>query len=213
MADSAEKGGGFSRRGFLRGLGGGLLGGAAAAQGWLRGSAGGAQAGEAGVLRGPTRIELEVNGQLRQLEVEPRTTLLDALRRQLGLTGTKEVCDRGQCGGCTVLLDGKPVLACMLLALDARGRRITTVEGLSAGGRLSAVQQAFVEQDGLMCGFCTPGMVMAATALLQANPHPTLEQIRQGLAGNLCRCGSYPRVCAAVQSAAQGAPQGAPQGG
>jgi aerobic-type carbon monoxide dehydrogenase small subunit (CoxS/CutS family) len=137
------------------------------------------------------------------VDVEPRTTLLSALRERLEMTGTKEVCDRGQCGACTVLMDGRPVLACMTLAVDARGREIATVEGLARNGELSAVQAAFVEKDGHMCGFCTPGMVMAATALLQENPKPSLEEIKQGMAGNLCRCGTYPKVFEAVQAAAE----------
>lgn len=208
MARRADNGGGLSRRGFLRGLGSGILGSAAAVQGWLGGTAAAGPAGGVPAVRGPTRIELQVNGQVHGLQVEPRTTLLAALRRQLGLTGTKEACDRGQCGGCTVLLDERPVLACMMLAMDARGRRITTVEGLSDGIRLSPVQQAFADKDGQMCGFCTPGMVVSATALLRASPRPTLEEIRQGLAGNLCRCGTYPMVFEAVQSASERLRQG-----
>jgi aerobic-type carbon monoxide dehydrogenase small subunit (CoxS/CutS family) len=202
MAAEREEGGKLSRRGFLKGMGGGILGGAVVAEGLLKGEAGAAK-GDAEVVRGRTRITLKVNGQARQVEVEPRTTLLSALRNRLDMTGTKEVCDRGQCGACTVLLDGKAVLACMMLALEARGREITTVEGLAQGGELSAVQQAFVEEDGQMCGFCTPGMVMAATVLLKEKPHPTLEEIRAGVSGNVCRCGTYPKVFAAVQSAAQ----------
>ena len=202
MTAEREEGGKLSRRGFLKGMGGGILGGAAVTGGLLKGEADAGQP-DAEVVRGSTRITLMVNGQARQLEVEPRTTLLNALRNRLDMTGAKEVCDRGQCGGCTVLLDGKAVLACMMLALDARGKEITTVEGLAQGDELSAVQQAFVEQDGQMCGFCTPGMVLAATALLQQNPNPTLEEIQEGVSGNVCRCGTYPKVFAAVQSAAQ----------
>ena len=135
--------------------------------------------------------------------VEPRVTLLRALRNHLGLTGAKEVCERGACGGCTVLLDGAPICACLLLAVDAVGHEITTVEGLGAPDQLSPVQAAFVECDALQCGFCTPGFVVASTALLRQNPHPSLEEIKTGLAGNLCRCGTYGRIFEAVQRAAQ----------
>jgi len=130
-------------------------------------------------------------------------TLLDALRNHLDLTGAKQVCDRGGCGGCTVLLDGLPVKSCMMLAVDAEGHEITTVEGLGTPEKMSPVQQAFVEKDALQCGFCTPGFVVAATALLAKNPDPTLDQIKHGLSGNLCRCGTYGRIFEAVQSAAK----------
>jgi len=153
-------------------------------------------------ISGTYTIELRLNGRQYQLKVEPRTTLLSALRETLRLTGTKQVCDRGQCGACTVLVDEKPVLSCMLLALDVRGKDIITIEGISSGKNLSAVQKAFIEKDGLMCGFCTPGFVVMTTALLKQNPNPSLEEIKQGLAGNLCRCGTYPKVFEAVQAAA-----------
>jgi aerobic-type carbon monoxide dehydrogenase small subunit (CoxS/CutS family) len=152
---------------------------------------------------GPVRLSLDVNGAVHVVTVEPRVTLLRALRNHLDLTGAKEICDRGACGGCTVLVDGKPVASCLMLAADAAGRRIVTVEGLGTPEKMSPVQAAFVEADALQCGFCTPGFVVAATALLQANPRPTLDQIKDGLAGNLCRCGTYPRVFEAVQRAAQ----------
>lgn len=192
---------GISRRNFLKGVGGGIVGTTAIAEGLLSEEAA-AQAAGARVFKGKQKIELNVNGQRRQVEVEPRTTLLSALRGSLDLTGSKEVCDRGQCGACTVLVDDAPMLACMLLAIDVRGREITTVEGLAKGGALSAVQEAFVERDGLMCGFCTPGLVMAATALLNKNPNPTPAEIKRGVSGNLCRCGTYPKVFEAVQQAA-----------
>jgi len=158
-----------------------------------------------GVVRagpGPVKIALEVNGAPASLEIEPRVTLLDALRDHLGLTGTKRICDHGACGGCTVLLDGKPVNACMLLAVDAAGKKVTTIEGLSKNGTLHPVQKAFIKHDALQCGFCTPGMVMSSVALLDSNPHPTENQIREAVAGNLCRCGTYPHVFAAVKEAA-----------
>ena len=151
---------------------------------------------------GPRTITLTVNGEAREVQVEPRTTLLAALRDGLGLTGAKEVCDRGACGGCTVQLDGRAIYACMMLAFDARDREIRTIEGLATDDQLDPVQEAFVENDALMCGFCTPGMVMSVRALLDENPNPTEEQVRTSVAGNLCRCGTYPKVFAAALQAA-----------
>jgi xanthine dehydrogenase YagT iron-sulfur-binding subunit len=147
-------------------------------------------------------LQLKVNGGLRSVTVEPRVTLLRALRNHLGLTGAKEVCDRGACGACTVLLDGQPVVSCMMLAADAVGHEITTVEGLGTPEKMSPVQAAFVECDALQCGFCTPGFVVASTALLAQNPHPTRAEVQEGLAGNLCRCGTYGRIFEAVERAA-----------
>jgi len=154
---------------------------------------------------------LKVNGEGRSVRVEPRVTLLDALRDRLDppLTGAKKICDRGECGGCTVLLDGKPVYACMLLAVDARNRSITTIEGIGTSRRLHPLQEAFVEKDALQCGFCTPGFIVASKALLDAVPRPTLEQVRQALGGHICRCGTYPKVFEAVLAAA-GRPARAP---
>jgi aerobic-type carbon monoxide dehydrogenase small subunit (CoxS/CutS family) len=137
--------------------------------------------------------------------VDPRATLAEALRMDLGLTGTKVVCDRGACSACTVWLDGIPVCACMTFALDAASRAITTVEGLARGGVLHPVQQAFVEHDAAQCGFCTPGMVMSCAALLQRNPAPTLDDVRAATSGNLCRCGTYPKVFEATLAAASSA--------
>jgi len=128
---------------------------------------------------------------------------IDANGERIDLTGTKQVCDRGECGGCTVLMDGKAVYSCMILALDAQGKEITTIESLADGDKLHPIQEAFVEHDALQCGFCTPGFVMSAKALLDENPDPTLEEIKHGLAGNLCRCGAYPRIFEAVQTAAK----------
>ena len=160
----------------------------------------------AGILErigpGTQEIELRVNGAARRLTIEPRVTLLEALRGPLGLTGTKQVCDRGACGACTVHLDGAPINSCMMLAIDARGREITTIEGLGAPDRMHPVQRAFVEHDALQCGFCTPGMVMAVTAALAANPAPTLDEIKRAVAGNICRCGTYPHVFKAALAAA-----------
>lgn len=158
---------------------------------------------EAAVL-GPDAVPvaLKVNGVAHTLTLEPRVTLLRALRNHLDLTGAKEVCERGACGGCTVLLDGEPICACMMLAVDGVGHEITTVEGLGIPERMSAVQAAFVECDALQCGFCTPGFVVASTALLRKHPNPSLDEVKAGLAGNLCRCGTYSRIFEAVQKAA-----------
>ena len=151
----------------------------------------------------PVPLALKVNGAARTVTVEPRVTLLRALRNHLDLTGAKEVCDRGACGACTVLLDGQPICSCLMLAADAEGHEITTVEGLGSPDKMSPVQAAFVEADALQCGFCTPGFVVASTALLNRTPQPTLEQVKDGLAGNVCRCGTYQRVFEAVQKAAR----------
>ncbi len=151
---------------------------------------------------GPVPITLNVNGKALKLELEPRVTLLDALRNHSSLTGAKEVCDRATCGACTVLLDGTPIYSCSKLAIEAQGHAITTVEGLAEDGKLTSVQQAFIAEDALMCGYCTPGFVMSVTALLSKNPHPTAEQVKIACAGNLCRCGTYPRVLKAALRAA-----------
>jgi aerobic-type carbon monoxide dehydrogenase small subunit (CoxS/CutS family) len=154
---------------------------------------------------GPDRVglTLKVNGVERRVEVEPRTTLAQALRAELNLTGTKVVCDRGSCSACTVWLDGTPVCACMTFALDAAGRAVTTIEGLARGDALHPVQEAFIEHDALQCGFCTPGMIMSCAALLQRTPSPTLEDVRAATSGNLCRCGTYPKVFEATLAAAK----------
>ena len=152
--------------------------------------------------QGLHELTLNVNGRERKLQVEARTTLLDALRDELDLTGSKKICDRGACGGCTVHLDGKPVNSCLTLAWDAELARVTTIEGLQNGEELHPVQQSFIETDALQCGFCTPGMVMASVACLDRHAQPTLDQIRHELSGNICRCGTYTRVFEAVQKAA-----------
>jgi xanthine dehydrogenase YagT iron-sulfur-binding subunit len=148
-----------------------------------------------------TTIRVTINGVSRRVEVEDRWTLVEMLRDHLGLTGTKIGCDRGECGACTVLLDGKPVYSCSSLAVWADGRSITTVEGLAASGRLTPLQQAFVEHDAAQCGFCTSGQLMAATALLAANPRPTAAEVRAGMTGNICRCGNYNRYVESVLAA------------
>jgi aerobic-type carbon monoxide dehydrogenase small subunit (CoxS/CutS family) len=151
-----------------------------------------------------TAITLNVNGVQQFLDVEPRRTLLDALRIDLGLTGAKQVCNMGNCGACTVLIDGKPVYSCLTLAIECEEREITTIEGLTQEGSLHPIQQAFVEHDALQCGFCTPGQVLAAHALLQRNPRPTEAEVIEGMSGNLCRCGAYRGIVQAVLSASGG---------
>jgi aerobic-type carbon monoxide dehydrogenase small subunit (CoxS/CutS family) len=145
---------------------------------------------------------LKVNGMTFAVELDAGRTLLSVLRGELGLTGSKEGCDDSECGACMVLLDGRPVNSCSFLALQADGRAVTTVEGLSTGSELHPLQRAFLEHGGVQCGFCTPGMLISASALLTSNPHPTEDEIRAGLSGNLCRCTGYVGIVAAVQSAA-----------
>ena len=156
-------------------------------------------------VSGMVDIVLDVNGAKRQVSVEPRTTLLNALRNHLepAVTGPKLVCDMGTCGACTVLMDGKNVYSCLVLAVDAVGKKLTTVEGFGTPENLSAVQAAFVEHDGLMCGFCTPGFVTTISGYLKKNPNPTLDEVREACKGNFCRCGTYPRVFEAALAAAK----------
>ena len=148
-------------------------------------------------------VHLDINGQHHELQLEPRVTLLDALRERLGLTGTKKGCDHGQCGACTVHIDGERVLACLTLAAQAEGRTITTIEGLAQEGELHPVQAAFLEQDAFQCGYCTPGQIMSAVACIREGHAGSDEEIREYMAGNLCRCGAYPHIVAAVRQAAQ----------
>jgi aerobic-type carbon monoxide dehydrogenase small subunit (CoxS/CutS family) len=148
-------------------------------------------------------IKLTVNGTEHIIYVEPRRTLLDALRKDLGLTGTKKGCDEGTCGACTVLLDGKPIYACMALAVECQEKSIETIESLGKDGQLHPVQRAFIEQDALQCGFCTPGQIMSVKALLDVNPNPSVEEVKEALVGNLCRCGAYPKIFEAALSAAR----------
>ena len=147
-------------------------------------------------------VRLKVNGRDQELRVEPRVSLLDALRERLGLSGTKKGCDHGQCGACTVLVDGRRVLSCLTLAVQADGRRVTTIEGLADGERLHPMQQAFLDHDALQCGYCTPGQIMSAVACVAEGHAESREQIREYMSGNLCRCGAYAGIVAAIEEAA-----------
>jgi xanthine dehydrogenase YagT iron-sulfur-binding subunit len=193
----------FSRRGFLKGAG-------VTAATTVIESANALARETKGALRhdlavGPDAlpIKLFVNGHERSVMIEPRYTLADTLRDNLGLTGTKVVCDRGSCSACTVWIDKTPALACMTLAIDAVDRQITTIEGLSFGDTMHQVQTAFVKHDAMQCGFCTPGMVMSCAALLDRNLSPNLDDVKHAISGNLCRCGTYPKVFAATLDVAQ----------
>ncbi|MGA7886130.1 MAG: (2Fe-2S)-binding protein [Acidobacteriaceae bacterium] len=195
---------GITRRGFLKGAGI-----TAASTAFLEGvqtlRAEGETTGTPGVTElgpDPAPVRLLVNGAEHVIEIEPRTTLAEALRLNLGLTGSKIVCDRGVCSGCTVWLDKMPVNSCMTLAVDAIGHHVTTIEGLAPEGELHPLQDAFVRHDAMQCGFCTPGMVMTCAALLERNPHPTEHDVRHAVSGNLCRCGTYPRIFSATLDAA-----------
>lgn len=148
-------------------------------------------------------IELTVNGAPRSVEISPSMRLLDLLRNVFGLTSVKEGCSEGECGACTVLLDGKAATSCTVLAVQARGKSVVTIEGLSSDGALHPIQQAFIDHDAIQCGFCTPGMIMSAYALLKHNPSPTREEIRRGIEGNLCRCTGYLPIIDAVEDAAR----------
>jgi xanthine dehydrogenase YagT iron-sulfur-binding subunit len=162
-------------------------------------------AGEPVKVYGPGRtpVELTINGEKHTLQLEPRVTLLDALRDRLEITGAKRVCDRAECGACTVLIDGKPVYACSVLAIEAQGKSIATIEAMMQGETLNPIQQAFVDNDASQCGFCTPGFVVAFKAVLDQNPNATPEEIRHGLSGNVCRCGTYHGIHLAIAQMAQ----------
>ena len=160
-----------------------------------------AQTGPAVIGPGDVPVTLMVNGKRVELKIEPRVTLLDALRNRADLTGNKRVCDRGACGACTMIVDGRTVYSCSTLAIEVQGKQIRTVDGLATGNTLHPVQQAFCDTDGLMCGFCTPGFVMATVALLERTPNPTLEQAKKGLDGNICRCGTFVRIMEAAMKA------------
>jgi aerobic-type carbon monoxide dehydrogenase small subunit (CoxS/CutS family) len=193
----------FSRRGFLKGAG------VTAATSVIEtANALARDAKDAlhnGRVSGPEAlpIKLHINGREHSVVIEPRDTLAQTLRDNLGLTGTKVVCDRGSCSACTVWIDKTPALACMTLSIDTAGREITTIEGLAHGDKMHPVQAAFVKHDAMQCGFCTPGMVMSCAALLERNPNPNLNDVKHAVSGNLCRCGAYPKVFAATLDVAQ----------
>ena len=149
-------------------------------------------------------IELNVNGELYEVAIQQHRTLAEVLREELDLIGTKEACNEGDCGSCTVILDGKTVTACLTLAVEADGREITTIEGIADGSELSPLQQKFVDHGAIQCGFCTPGMVMSATALLEENPNPTEDEVRMGIAGNICRCTGYTKIVEAILDTPKG---------
>jgi xanthine dehydrogenase YagT iron-sulfur-binding subunit len=190
---------GLTRRGFLTTMGAGAVTVAMASKLPAQPAAE-AEMVERGEM---TKVILQINGRRYSLFVEPRWSLLYVLRERLGLTGTKVGCDRGECGACTVLIDDVPRYACMTLAVEAEGAKITTLEGLMKGEELGPVQQAFVEHDAFQCGYCTPGQIMAVEGLLRAKPDPSLDEVRAGISGNLCRCGAYKHIFNAAQRAAE----------
>jgi xanthine dehydrogenase YagT iron-sulfur-binding subunit len=188
---------GITRRGFLQLMGAGAVASAAT---------GGLTAEPATEILNPgemNKVTLLINGRRHRLLIEPRWSLLYVIREKIGLTGTKVGCERGECGACTVLINGHPRYACLTLAVEAEGMEITTLEGLMEREELGPVQQAFLENDAFQCGYCTPGQIMAVEGLLRLNPDPSIEEIRRGVSGNLCRCGAYPNIFKAVRHAAE----------
>ncbi len=188
---------GVTRRGFLQLVGAGAVASAATRE---------LNAKPAAEVLEPAemiKIRLLINGRRHRLLVEPRWSLLFVLREKLGLTGTKVGCERGECGACTVLINRQPRYACMTLAVEAEGKEITTLEGLMKGEELGPVQQAFLEEDAFQCGYCTPGQIMAVEGLLRSNPDPSMDEIRRGVSGNLCRCGAYDHIFKAARRAAE----------
>ncbi len=195
-----RKSNGVSRRGFLHGAG---VGGTALGAGLLGSVAQPAEAATSQAGPAAVPITLRINGKAMNLTVEPRVTLLDAMRNYLDLTGAKRVCDRGTCGACTSIINGKVMYSCTVLAIDAQGKDIQTIEGLAPAGKMHPVSAAFVNNDGQQCGYCTPGFVMASKGFLDRHPDPTFEDVEMGLGGNLCRCGTYVGVRKAVLEAAK----------
>jgi xanthine dehydrogenase YagT iron-sulfur-binding subunit len=193
--DKSSAGMSFNRRSFLKSAG--IVG---VAETIATQEVAEAQSGPEAVGPGDTPVRLNVNGKNIDLVIEPRVTLLDALRTRANLTGNKRGCDRGACGACTMLVDGRIVYSCSTLAIEVQGKKIRTVDGLANGNELHPVQKAFCEKDALMCGFCTPGFVVASVGLLEKHPNPTPEQIKKGLDGNICRCGTFSRIFEAVSS-------------
>ena len=201
--EEKKKGNGLSRRSFLKNIGGGAIGTAVISTGLVKSDPAEAYTTEiVGAGRRKTAVNLKVNGKNYRVEVEHRETLAEVLRDQLGLTGTKIGCDRGECGACTVIINGRNMYSCSQLAVWMQGKDILTIEGLARGDKLDPLQEAFIEHDGAQCGFCTSGQIMSGKALLLKNPKPTEAQARRGLSGNLCRCGNYNREVAAVLAVA-----------
>lgn len=198
-SETPKKQSGFSRRGFVQGVG---IGSGAIGTGILAPDAQ-AQPAPGGVLSGEVPITLTINGKAHKANVEPRETLLDVMRNNLDLTAAKRVCDRGTCGACTVIVDNKAMYACTILAIDAQGRQIQTLEGIAQGSNPHPIVNAFVNNDAQQCGYCTPGFVVASKAFLDRNPNPTIDQVKEGLGGNLCRCGTYVGIRAAVLEASK----------
>lgn len=201
MKDKEKQAGSFSRRGFLKGAGITAAGTVIASSGVLNLKA---QNAEKDKTLGPDRVNISmtINGKVRKLSIEPRTTLSDALRIELDMTGTKVGCNRGSCSGCTVWMDGVPVLSCMTLAVEVGNREVTTIEGLAKDGELHPVQQAFIDHDASQCGYCTSGMIMSAANLLVNNSDPSLDDVKAATRGNFCRCGTHPKVFDATLDAA-----------
>jgi xanthine dehydrogenase YagT iron-sulfur-binding subunit len=204
IPSTAPSSAGMTRRGFLRGAGITAAGTALldGVQGISREAAAATQSGVKEFGPAPFPVTLHINGAEHSVRIEPRATLAEVLRIQLNMTGTKVSCDRGVCSSCTVWLDKMAVNSCMTLAIDAVGHQVTTIEGISTDAAIHPVQAAFVKHDAMQCGFCTPGMVMSCAALLEQNPHPTEADVRYAVSGNLCRCGTYPKVFAATLDAA-----------
>jgi xanthine dehydrogenase YagT iron-sulfur-binding subunit len=199
-----KMGKGVSRRDFLKSVGAGSVGAAVISTGLLNAPEAGAYSTETtAATRGRSTISLKVNGKSYRLEVEHRQTLAEVLRDQLGFTGTKIGCDRGECGACTVIINGRKMYSCSQLAVWMNGKEVLTIEGLSNGDKLDPVQEAFIAHDGPQCGFCTSGQIMSGKALLMRNPKPSEAEVKRALSGNLCRCGNYNREVEAVLAAAK----------
>ena len=202
MKDKSEEKKGISRRNFLNRVGTGIAGAYVIAPAMKALPKEAAKDAEK-ISEGKVLLQLSVNGKKIKTYIEPNTTLVELLRDELNLFGTKVVCNQGECGGCTVLLDNKAVYSCHILALDAAGKEVVTIEGLMTGEELHPIQKAFADHDGLQCGFCTPGQLMAAQALLIKNPKPTKEEVIDGMSGNICRCAAYPNILKSVLAAAE----------
>lgn len=203
-SETSKPASGFSRRGFLQGVG---ISSGAVGAGLLETPAE-AQVRPANVVAGETSITLQINGKPHKTVVEPRMTLLDAMRDNLDLTAAKRVCDRGTCGACTVMVDKKAIYSCTMLAIDAQGKQIQTLEGVAQGNNPHPIVQAFVNNDAQQCGYCTPGFVMASKAFLDRNPKPNMDEVKAGLGGNFCRCGTYVGIRQAVLEASKQLPGG-----